>query len=190
MDVMRFKEIEHKFIVDEGFDAAALGRRLEAIGPSRRTALLVRDRYFQMVGRGGRPHVIRHRFDAELHHLTVKSIANDPEVRDEVSIDLGHHMGAQEAQVEAFVLQVGAAPVGVIDKQINVWSFPQCEVVYYVASNGTRSVGCVEFEAMHAVSVPEALAILERFERATGFDAAARCRLSLPEILFPDAFAR
>lgn len=187
---MRFKEIEHKFIVDDGFDAAAFGRCLDALGPTRRTALPVRDRYFRMTGHAGRTHVIRHRFDTELHHLTIKSLANDPEVRDEISIDLGHHAGAQEAQVEAFVRQLGATPVGVIDKAINVWYFPQCEVVHYVASSGTRSVGCVEFEAIHATSVPEALAILGHFERATGFDAATRCRQSLPEILFPDAFAR
>ena len=50
----------------------------------------------------------------------------------------------------------------------------------------SRSVRCVEFEAKGTDSLEEALATLERFERATGFAEASRSRLSLPQILFPD----
>ena len=66
------------------------------------------------------------------------------------------------------------------------WYFPDCEVVYYRASTASRSVCCVEFEARGRNSIEEALATVERFERATGFSGAARSRLSLPQILFPD----
>jgi hypothetical protein len=189
MDVMRFTEIEHKFIVDESFDVADFGRRLDALGPTRRTSLPVRDRYFLTADGRAKRYVIRHRFDDEIHQLTIKTLSADPEVRDEITLDLGHHAGAQEAQVEAFVGRMGISWSGTIEKHLHVWYFPDCEVVHYVASSGARHVGCVEFEATIKRSVPEALAIVERYERATGFDAATRFRQSLPELLFPNALA-
>ena len=67
-----------------------------------------------------------------------------------------------------------------------MWYFPDCEVVYYQAATESRTVRCVEFEATHKDSLDEALAIVERYERATGFDGATRSRLSLPQILFPE----
>jgi len=190
MDVMHFKEIEHKFVVDDGFDVAAFDRRLEACGPLRRNSLSVRDRYFLTGDGRARGYVIRHRFDTELHQLTIKTMADDPEVRDEISIDLGHHAGPQDAQVDAFVGHLGIVWSGVIKKDLTVWYFPDCEVVHYVASGSGRVVTCVEFEATRKVSVAASVEILERYEGATGFDSAERCRQSLPEILFPDVFAR
>ncbi|MDH4063415.1 MAG: hypothetical protein OEW19_03370, partial [Acidobacteriota bacterium] len=64
--------------------------------------------------------------------------------------------------------------------------FPDCEVVYYYASTASRSVRCVEFEATRKDSMRDAIATVERFERATGFDGVSRSRLSLPQMLFPD----
>lgn len=187
---MHFKEIEHKFVVDDQFDLAEFRRCLDACSPVRQTSLRVRDRYFLTRDGRERGYVIRHRFDEELHQLTIKALADDPQVRDEVSIDLGHHAGAQEAQVDAFVTHMGALWSGAIEKDLTVWYFPDCEVVHYVASSDGRSVTCVEFEATLKESVPAALAILDRYEGRTGFDTATRCRQSLPEILFPDTFAR
>ncbi len=43
---MRFTEIEHKFVVDDTFDLAGFERALEALRPSRRASVQVRDRYF------------------------------------------------------------------------------------------------------------------------------------------------
>ena len=40
--------------------------------------------------------------------------------------------------------------------------------------------------ATHKDSPAEALEIVGRFERATGFERAARSRVSLPQILFPE----
>ena len=188
MDVMRFTEIEHKFVVDDRFDVAGFGRSLDALGPTRRKSLRVCDRYFLTTDGRARRYVIRHRLDTEIQQLTIKSLAADPEVRDEITLDLGHHAGAQDAQVEAFVARMGVSWSGAIEKDLHVWYFPDCEVVHYVASSDTRTVGCVEFEATTKRSVPEALAIVERYERATGFNAATRSRQSLPELLFPDAF--
>jgi adenylate cyclase class IV len=183
---LRFKEIEHKYLVDDRFDVQGFRDALAALHPMRTKAMAVRDRYYLTVGgRAGR-YVIRHRFDAELHHLTVKSIADDTEVRVEVNLDLGHHAGDQHAQVEAFVAQLGVEWSGTIEKDLEVWDFPESEVVHYRASTGSRSVRCVEFEATRKTSVQEALAAVDRYERATGFDRERRSRQSLLQILFPE----
>ncbi|WP_295430753.1 hypothetical protein [uncultured Thiodictyon sp.] len=188
MDVMRFTEIEHKFLVSEQFDVAAFRGLVQALDPPplRRFTLRVLDRYFLTEhGRANR-YVIRHRYDAVLQHLTVKALAADPEVRTEINLDLGQHAGDQSAAVDAFVQQLGATWRGDITKDIEVWEFPQCEIVRYQARSGNRSVHCVEFEAVHTASLEEALAVLERFERATGFADATRTLESLVDLLFPD----
>jgi len=69
---------------------------------------------------------------------------------------------------------------------LTVWYFDDCEVVHYAASADSREIRCVEFEATQKASLPDALAILERFELATGFTGRERSRLSLPQLLFPD----
>jgi len=185
VDVMRFTEIEHKFVLDAAFDLAAFRRALEAAGPTRQTALQVRDRYFLTDDGRARHYILRHRFDPELHHLTIKSLASDPEVRGEINLDLGHHAGDQAAAVDAFTARLGVVWAGEVRKHLEVWYFPDCEVVHYAASTGARAVRCVEFEAIGQTSVAEALAVIDRYERATGFDPAARSRQSLVDLLFP-----
>lgn len=184
---MRFTEIEHKFVVDDAFDRAAFARALDAMGPERRSSVQVRDRYFVTEDGRARRYVLRHRFDEEIHQLTIKSVETDPEVRDEISLDLGHHAGDQAAQVDAFVGRMGVAWSGVLQKDLTVWYFTDCEVVYYEASSGDRRVCCVEFEATLKTSVPDALAVVARYERALGFDPATRSVASLVDLVFPDA---
>jgi hypothetical protein len=183
---LRFKEIEHKYIIDEPFDLPGFRDRVAALGPIRTAAIQVRDRYFLTEGGGARRFLIRHRYDAELHHLTVKSLEDDSEVRVEVNLDLGHHAGSQDAQVDAFMDRLGVVWSGTLHKDLEVWYFADCEVAYYQASTPSRSVRCIEFEATLKDSLGDALAIVERFERATGFEGASRSRWSLPQILFPD----
>jgi hypothetical protein len=149
----------------------------------------VRDRYFLTeVGRARR-FLIRHRYDRELHQLTVKTLQPDTEARVEVNLDLGHHAGDQQAQVDAFLGQLGVEWKGTLYKDLEVWDFPDCEVVYYQASTDRRSVCCVEFEATRKDSLEAALAVVEKYERATGFDSADRTRRPLIEIMFPDVIA-
>lgn len=181
---MRFTEIEHKFIVEATFDLAAFGRMLDALGPTRRTSVRVRDRYFLTADGQRDRYILRHRFDQELHELTLKSLSDDPEVRDEISIDLSRATGDQAANIDAFVGRLGAVWSGVLEKQINVWYFPDCEVVHYVATSGERTVRCVEFEAKSADTVPDGLRILARYEQATGFDPSTRSYESLVGLVF------
>ena len=89
--------------------------------------------------------------------------------------------------VDAFVARQGVTWSGSLEKDLTVWYFPDCEVVHYLATTPGRSVRCVEFEAMGQTSLPAALAVIERYERATGFDAGTRCRQSLVDLLFPGA---
>lgn len=186
---LRFKEIEHKFIVSDQFDLARFRQAVTALGPTRTSTVSVQDRYFLTDGGSARRFLMRHRYDAELHHLTIKSLEADNEVRGEVNLDLGHHAGSQAAQVDAFMGHLGVIWRGELHKQLEVWYFPDCEVVYYEAATSSRSVRCVEFEATRKDSLPEALATVERFERATGFDSASRTRESLPQLLFSDLAA-
>lgn len=186
---LQFKEIEHKFMVGDDFDLQGFREVLLALGPIRSNTIRVLDRYYLTAGGQSRQYLIRHRFDAELHHLTIKTIEADTEVRDEVNLDLGHHAGDQAAQVAAFMACLGVRWSGWLQKDLDVWYFADCEVVHYLASTDTRSIRCVEFEATRRDSVTVALAILERFERATGFEGRERSRRSLPQLLFPDLVA-
>ena len=188
-DDLRFSEIEHKFVVGDDFDMARFRAAIERLHPTRTTALRVRDRYFLTeAGRRGR-FILRHRHDPELHHLTLKSLARDTEVRAEVNLDLGHHAGDQACAVDAFVERLGVIWSGALDKDLTVWYFPDVEVAHYRATTGARAVECVEFEATRKQSLAAALRAVERYERAAGFGGAARSRRSLPQILFPEVAA-
>jgi hypothetical protein len=189
---MRFKEIEHKFVVDASFDLAGFRSAVGMLRPApvRVFALRVRDRYF-LTGHGrSHRYVIRHRYDEELHHLTIKALETDPEVRDEINLDLGQHAGDQEAAVDAFVARLGSIWQGDVVKDIEVWEFADCELVHYRAAGGGRDVRCVEFEAKHAATIDDAVQTLGRYERATGFGSATRTMGSLVDLLFPGALDR
>ena len=188
-DDLRHTEIEHKFVVGDDFDLAGFRAAVERLDPKRTVALRVRDRYFLTeAGLRGR-FILRHRYDSKLHHLTLKSLARDAEVRSEINLDLGHHAGDQASAVDAFVDRLGVTWRGVIVKDLTVWYFPDMEVAHYRASAGARAVECVEFEATRKPSLAAALRTVERYERATGFVGATRSRRSLPQILFPEIAA-
>ena len=183
---MQFTEIEHKFLVGDAFDLERFRNDLIALRPVRTSAIQVRDRYYLTEGGQDRRFLLRHRLDAELQQLTLKSLEDDTEMRDEVNLDLGHHAGDQSLAVDAFVGRLGVRWSGTIAKDLTVWYFDDCEVMHYRASAGDIAVCCVEFEATRRDSLAGALAIVERFERATGFHERDRSRLSLPQLLFPE----
>lgn len=182
---MRFTEIEHKFVIDDTFDLVHFRADIAAMGPDRAFSLRVRDRYY-LTEQGRRDrYVIRHRHDNELHHLTIKTLEADTEVRGEINLDLGQHAGDQADAVDAFVARLGVTWSGAILKEIEVWEFPTCEVVHYVARAEDRTVSCIEFEAVNARNLDSALKVLARFEHATGLAGAERSHRSLLELLFP-----
>ncbi len=183
MTELRFKEIEHKFVVGGDFDLAAFRGALAVLAPLRHVTLRVRDRYFVTEAGRARGFVIRHRHDRELHELTVKSVAADAEVRVEVNVAL--RPVDQDAQVEAFVAAQGLVWQGELWKDLEVWHFADCEVVHYTATAADVVVRCVEFEAIHQASLDDALAVLARFEAATGFAGTSRTQASLLGLVWP-----
>ena len=193
---LEFTEIEHKFVVGDDFDLEAFRAALNALNPVRHVTLHVRDRYFITEAGRARGFVLRHRFDRELHELTLKSVVADAEVRDEINLKL--QAGDQQAQVDAFVAAQGVLWQGALWKDLEVWHFHDCEAVFYVATADDRAgaaqgsppfkeVRCVEFEATVKPTREEALAIVSRYERATGFADATRTPESLLALLWPEA---
>ena len=59
--------------------------------------------------------------------------------------------------------------------------------MFYSATAGDRTVRCVEFEATLKVSREAALAIVQRYELATGFEGKTRTPESLLALLWPEA---
>ncbi len=180
---LKFKEIEHKFVVGADFDREAFRAALNALDPVRHATFHVRDRYFITEAGRARGFVLRHRCDRELHELTLKSVGADAEVRDEINLKL--QPGDQEAQVDAFVAAQGLLWQGALWKDLEVWHFHDCEAVFYAATAGARTVRCVEFEATAKPTQEEALATVRRYEQATGFGAATRTPESLLALLWP-----
>lgn len=178
---MAFREIEHKFLVGEDFDSQAFCARVAALQPTDRSSVEVRDTYFVLDGRPG--FVYRHRLDAELQQLTVKSLQDDPENRLEVNLDLGLAQGDQSHRVNAFLSSIGVTWKGTIHKQVEAFYFDACEIVFYIASFDGRTVRCVEFEAVDAPDIASALEVLSYFEQRLGFHAKPRCPDSLFELL-------
>lgn len=185
MTDLQFKEIEHKFVVAPDFDFDRFAGVLDGMGPIRRASLRVRDRYFITEAGRAKRFILRHRFDRELHELTLKALVDDAEVRDEVNLAL--RADDQAAVVDAFVEAQGVVWRGTLWKDLTVWHFDDCEVVHYVATTETSTIACVEFEATRKDSLEAALEVLARFERATGFDGATRTQESLLGLLWPDA---
>jgi hypothetical protein len=91
----------------------------------------------------------------------------------------------QDAQVEAFVAAQGLVWQGELWKDLEVWHFADCEVVHYTATAADVVVRCVEFEAIQQASLDDALAVLARFEAATGFAGTSRTQASLLGLVWP-----
>lgn len=183
MGAHRFQEIEHKFVLGDDFDLADFRATVQTLAPIETTALAVRDVYYLLTHRPG--HIYRHRYDREIQHLTVKSLESDAQVRVEVNLDLGQHRGDQQQAVDAFLETLGVSWRGIVHKQIEVFYFADCEIVYFEAAAGSESVRCVEFEALDKISIERALGVLRRYEKLTGFDRETRTKKAVVELLFP-----
>ena len=188
MGTLRFKEIEHKFIVDGTFDLAGFRAALQAMTPARHEVLRVRDRYFITHAGQERGFILRHRHDRELHELTLKTLVGDAELRDEVNLAL--RPDDQDAVVDAFVGAQGIVWSGTLWKDLEVWHFADCEVVHYVATAEAAELHCVEFEATEKASLEGALAVMSRYEAATGFAGATRTPASLVDLIWPGVLDR
>ena len=189
------REIEHKFVVEssegrgeigpagpESDVLAALAASLMRLGPPRTGRAQVTERYYRSGALPGR--IVRHACDAERQSLVAKSHGGpDTEVRWEATLRLDLRGGDQHEQVVSLLSGLGFAPCGTVHKSLHAFYFDDCEVVCYQARAGDREVICVEFEALHTGDVDAARAVLERYERATGFWGRERERRSLFDLL-------
>lgn len=178
-----FLEIEHKFLVAPDFDLDSFSASCLALEPNHHKSLRVQDTYYVLKGRTDV--VLRHRLDAEIQQLTLKTRGVDVEVRGEVNLALSLHED-QSPAIHSFLSHLGIEAEYGIVKDIAVFEFADCEVVHYKASYNDSVVHCVEFEAVGAETVPEALAILTRYEAVLGFADAMRSSASLLDLLIPD----
>lgn len=179
---MAFLEIEHKYLVDGELPLATFQERCLGLGPLKSSEHRVEDHYYAVGER--RDYVYRYRRDDELQQLSVKSYGAGVETRLEVNLELDQTHGDQRAAVEAFLDTFGVRWHGAIKKHIYVHYFEDAEVVYYYAAAADRRVSCVEIEAKQVSDQVAALTTLRRYEEALGFDAKARCRKSLFDLLF------
>lgn len=180
----QFIEIEHKFIVHPGtdFDLKTFITQARRLKPLRETTVEVLDRYYRV---DRMPHhIIRHRLDVEIQQLTLKSMGGDTETRMEVNIQLDQAAGDQDSQVSKFLSVFDADYVGSIRKNIQVFYFQGCEVVYYHALSEKGSVHCVEFEAQDFENQNHALDIIKNYSRELGFEKRQRSHHSLYEMFF------
>ena len=178
---LKFLEVEHKFVVSSTFDRSIFFRRVRALKPKREAKVSVKDRYYLL--RERRDLVFRHRLDREIQQLTVKSLQGPIEARLEINLHLGHEHGNQHDAIKALLSAIGPMWSGVIAKQVYVFEFRDCEVVYYSARCGQHVIYCVEFEATKKTSRKAAVEILNRYEKKLGFDPRGRSTKSLFEML-------
>ncbi len=179
-------EIEHKFVLDPGFDRDAFFHSVTALQPLRTYSAQVVERYYLTEAT---PRLIyRHRYDENNQDLTYKTFGGDDiEIRREVRLSLDLRVGNQSESVRAFLEPLGLTWQGGLNKDLQVFNFADCEVVYYEARTAEKTVTCVEFEALLADSVEAALATLASYEQRLGFGNRQRSRRSLFELLFRDA---
>ncbi len=181
MSEIQFLEIEHKYLLTNDFIPDNFIDQVQSLGPTGESIVAVNDTYYVTKGCPG--HIFRHRIDHEIQQLTVKSLSDDPDVRTEVNLMLGHQWGDQKDYVDAFLKTLGILWQGIIQKKVWAYYFPQCEVVYYEATFGKRSVKCIEIEAKGAKSIVDAKAKIFEYEKKLQLTSWSRETQSLFQIL-------
>lgn len=176
----KFKEFEHKYLLDGSESVESIFEALRSVSGGKEKALEVTDTYFY---EGASPKfVYRHRRDREIQQLSVKSLGKDARERTEINLNFLNNADQYEAVVR-FMATLGEFQKLSIRKSIQVIDFPDCECVYYEATNGTKTVKCFEFEALGAKNLDQALHIISRYETLAGFTPDSRCHQSLFELL-------
>jgi hypothetical protein len=176
----RFKEYEHKYLLNGNESIDSIFESLRSVDGGTEKSLDVTDTY--LFDKNKPEFVYRHRKDREIQQLTVKSFGGDARERTEINLKLLNESTQIEA-VLSFMQTIGDFSTTCIHKSIRVIDFPDCECVYYRASNGTKTVHCFEFEALGAQNLDDAIGIISKYESLAGFLPDSRCHQSLFELL-------
>jgi hypothetical protein len=175
-----FKEFEVKYLLDDTFDAEAFFADLRSQHGVVEKHVDVTDTYYRFETM---PDLIcRHRHDVEIQQLTVKSYGGDTRDRMEVNLQLDNS-ASQKRTVEAFLGSFGQPVAFEIRKKVDIFDFPDCEIVHYIAQANDKRVRCVEFEAVGAADWSSAWEIIKRYAGASGFLNKTRCEISLFDLL-------
>ncbi len=184
--MLKFVEIEHKYLVPKDFDLTSWRQQALLLGPLKQTNLVVTDTYYRLTKLPDI--VLRHRHDSELQQLTLKSVGLDNESRTEIDLQLDQQVGNQVAAVNAFVTALGPSKSATLQKKIEVYHYATCEMVHYIATSpeaGAREICCVEFEAKHVHTTEEAIETITAYAKQFGFNPAQRETTSLAALMFP-----
>lgn len=182
MNNQSFKEFEHKYVLGPDVDVDLIFEKLRTLPGGIEKSLEVSDHYYYNPQHPD--FVYRHRKDREIQQLTVKSYGGDARERLEINLDLLNDCSQSQA-IESFFNTLGSFEKRIIEKSIRVIDFPDCECVYYSATNGIKTVLCFEFEALGVDNMDAAVSIMSKYEHLTGFDPALRCHDSLFNLLKP-----
>lgn len=175
-----FKEFEVKYLLDDKFDAEGFFSTLRSLGSPVEKHLDVTDTYFILEKKPG--FIYRHRHDEEIQQLTVKSYGGDTRNRVEVNLAL-ENPDSQKDAVSTFLRSFGEPEEFTIFKRVDIFDFPDCEIVHYVARTSDKSVRCVEFEAVGVDSWEEAKSVIDHYASKTGFIDIERCEIALFDLL-------
>lgn len=177
----QFQEVEYKYLVDETFDRKSLDLALKSLKPTEVYQVQVTDTYFYFPDRPN--FVYRHRSDDRSQDFCVKSLEKDPVVRTEINMKMTIDKGSQLSSVVALLQTLGPFQQGSLDKDVSVYIFEDCEVVYYEASTDKRRLCCVELEAVGAESLQDAFNVLNSYVDKLNLSGLSREQQSLFEML-------
>jgi adenylate cyclase class IV len=175
-----FIEFEHKFLISEAEEPVLLAK-LGQLKAERKYVVDVHDAYYTLALQ---PQVVlRHRWDEQIHQLTLKSLEDDSERRVEVNLNLAMSAPEAQAAIEAFFGAFGIGQRVVVTKRVHAHYLTDCEVTYYVAECGPRQVRCLEFEVIGHQDQEQSRQILAKYEAKLGYQADQRCSESLFQLL-------
>lgn len=182
---LSFLEIEHKFLLKPGFDAIAFRDGVIGLCPIKTYSTTVSETY--VLTQKTPELVYRHRYDTEQQDITYKpSNPKDPQIRKEVRLVLDPKCGNQKNQFLEFLSSLHITWEGGLTKELTVYMFHDCEIVFYTAKSNSKVVSCIEFEALSPNTIEEAIQAIEKYENKLGFISAQRCLKSLFQLLFED----
>ncbi|MGQ3890459.1 hypothetical protein [Legionella sp. CNM-4043-24] len=181
--MVKFVELEHKFCFDTAADLNALRTSIEACQPETSYSIEVNERYFLVQGLND--FIIRHKVDGEKQSLTLKSFAlgADSEQRLEIDIPLSQESGDQLDAIERFLSAFGDFNEYKLTKELEVFTFPEAEIILYRAFSSDREVFVLEVESKKE-NRDSALCHIKNFETQLELLTKQREKRCLFELLF------
>jgi len=181
---MKFFEIERKYLVPYQDYISRVRDQILALQPKKNYCSRPRDTYYFDRTRPGE--IYRHRFDAPLQQLTVKSRGGDPTKRLEINLDLAP--GDQRDRIEAFLGTLGTFLRGELVKDLEVFEFTDVEVAAYTAQWQQGQIFCLEIEAKNPIDHARALETIDAYAGKLGLSGVPPEGRSLFDIAIAPLF--